>query len=279
MIASRSVTFASDTFSKSGVWHKIGRIVEYLGLLFGAFAMSAVISPPIPNHAADTHPMQLLIIEDDSVMGKALNQGLTEAGHHCRWIKDGREALAQLQAATYDVVLMDIMLPGMTGIELLKQVRAAGNKTPVILVTALGSVEERVAGLNAGADDYLVKPFALAELSARIDAVCRRTNNRPPTTMHVADLTLDLSTRRVRRGEQDIELTPMEFSLLELLMRYAGQVVTRKMLCEHLWEYDWEGTTNVIEVHINRLRNKLDKIVKQPLIQTVRGRGYALRTS
>lgn len=241
--------------------------------------MTALKSPPIPNHAADTLPMQLLIIEDDSVMGKALNQGLTEAGHQCRWIKDGKEALAQLQGANYDVVLLDIMLPGATGIELLKQIRASGNKTPVILVTALGSVEERVAGLNAGADDYLVKPFALAELSARIDAVCRRTNNRPPTTMHVADITLDLSTRRVRRGEQDIELTPMEFSLLELLMRYAGQVVTRKMLCEHLWEYDWEGTTNVIEVHINRLRNKLDKIIKTPLIQTVRGRGYALRTS
>lgn len=241
--------------------------------------MTVLKSPPATNHTVEHLPMQLLIIEDDSVMGKALNQGLTEAGHHCRWIKDGKEALTQLQDATYDVVLLDIMLPGATGIELLKQVRAAGNKTPVILVTALGSVEERVAGLNAGADDYLVKPFALAELSARIEAVCRRTNNRPPTTMHVADITLDLSTRRVRRGEQDIELTPMEFSLLELLMRYAGQVVTRKMLCEHLWEYDWEGTTNVIEVHINRLRNKLDKIVKQPLIQTVRGRGYALRTS
>ena len=241
--------------------------------------MNALKSPPAPNHSAAPLPMQLLIIEDDSVMGKALNQGLTEAGHQCRWIKDGKEALPQLQGANYDVVLLDIMLPGATGIELLKQIRAAGNRTPVILVTALGSVEERVAGLNAGADDYLVKPFALAELSARIEAVCRRTNNRPPTTMQVADITLDLSTRRVRRGEQDIELTPMEFSLLELLMRYAGQVVTRKMLCEHLWEYDWEGTTNVIEVHINRLRNKLDKIIKTPLIQTVRGRGYALRTS
>jgi two-component system OmpR family response regulator len=241
--------------------------------------MTALKSPPAPNHSAENLPMQLLIIEDDSVMGKALNQGLSEAGHQCRWIKDGKEALTELQGATFDVVLLDIMLPGATGIEILKQIRATGNKTPVILVTALGSVEERVAGLNAGADDYLVKPFALAELSARIEAVCRRTNNRPPTTMHVADITLELSTRRVRRGEQDIELTPMEFSLLELLMRYAGQVVTRKMLCEHLWEYDWEGTTNVIEVHINRLRNKLDKIVKQPLIQTVRGRGYALRTS
>lgn len=241
--------------------------------------MVALKLPTASTPVAEQLPMQLLIIEDDSVMGKALHQGLTEAGHQCHWIKDGKEALAQLQGATYDVVLLDIMLPGATGIELLKQIRAAGNRTPVILVTALGSVEERVAGLNAGADDYLVKPFALAELSARIEAVCRRTSNRPPTTMQVADLTLDLSTRRVRRGEQDIELTPMEFSLLELLMRYAGQVVTRKMLCEHLWEYDWEGTTNVIEVHINRLRNKLDKIVKQPLIQTVRGRGYALRTS
>jgi len=241
--------------------------------------MVTLKSPAAPLPDAEQLPMQLLIIEDDSVMGKALNQGLTEAGHECRWIKDGSEVLAQLQGANYDVVLLDIMLPGVTGIELLKQIRASGNKTPVILVTALGSVEERVAGLNAGADDYLVKPFALAELSARIDAVCRRTKNRPPTTMQVADITLDLSTRRVRRGEQDIELTPMEFSLLELLMRYAGQVVTRKMLCEHLWEYDWEGTTNVIEVHINRLRNKLDKIIKTPLIQTIRGRGYALRTS
>lgn len=241
--------------------------------------MTALKSPPVSSPVAEQPAMQLLIIEDDSVMGKALNQGLTEAGHQCRWIKDGSAALTQLQEANYDVVLLDIMLPGVTGIELLKQIRAAGNRTPVILVTALGSVEERVAGLNAGADDYLVKPFALAELSARIEAVCRRTNNRPTTTMQVADLTLDLSTRRVRRGEQDIELTPMEFSLLELLMRYAGQVVTRKMLCEHLWEYDWEGTTNVIEVHINRLRNKLDKIVKTPLIQTIRGRGYALRTN
>ncbi len=241
--------------------------------------MNALKSPPASSPVVEQPAMQLLIIEDDSVMGKALNQGLTEAGHQCRWIKDGSAALTQLQEANYDVVLLDIMLPGVTGIELLKQIRAAGNRTPVILVTALGSVEERVAGLNAGADDYLVKPFALAELSARIEAVCRRTNNRPTTTMQVADLTLDLSTRRVRRGEQDIELTPMEFSLLELLMRYAGQVVTRKMLCEHLWEYDWEGTTNVIEVHINRLRNKLDKIVKTPLIQTIRGRGYALRTN
>lgn len=241
--------------------------------------MTALKSPPVSSPVAEQPAMQLLIIEDDSVMGKALNQGLTEAGHQCRWIKDGSAALTQLQEANYDVVLLDIMLPGVTGIELLKQIRAAGNRTPVILVTALGSVEERVAGLNAGADDYLVKPFALAELSARMEAVCRRTNNRPTTTMQVADLTLDLSTRRVRRGEQDIELTPMEFSLLELLMRYAGQVVTRKMLCEHLWEYDWEGTTNVIEVHINRLRNKLDKIVKTPLIQTIRGRGYALRTN
>ncbi|MGC4002727.1 MAG: response regulator transcription factor [Pirellulales bacterium] len=242
--------------------------------------MSITIDPPaakIPR----TRPeivMEILIVEDDGVMGKALHKGLGEAGHNCRWIKDGAEGLQAAVTTNYDLILLDIMLPGLSGLELLKQYRKTGNKTPVILLTALGSVEERVSGLRAGADDYLVKPFALAELMARIEAVCRRTNNRPATVMQVADLTLDLSTRRVRRGEHDIELTPMEFSLLELLMRYAGQVVTRKMLCEHLWEYDWEGTTNVIEVHINRLRNKLDKLFKQPLIQTVRGRGYALRT-
>jgi two-component system, OmpR family, response regulator len=240
--------------------------------------MTAILIPPKPLPPY-RQTMELLIIEDDSVMGKALQKGLNEAGHRCQWINDGPQAQTQLSAGKYDLILLDIMLPGINGIELLRQYRKTGNKTPVILITALGSVEERVTGLNAGADDYLVKPFALAELLARMDAVARRTTSRPATTLTVGELTLELSTRRVRRGEQDIELTPMEFSLLELLMRYAGQIVTRKMLCEHLWEYDWEGTTNVIEVHINRLRNKLDKIYKEPLIQTIRGRGYALRTN
>lgn len=224
-----------------------------------------------------TPHMDLLVVEDDVVIGKSLQKGFTEAGHECVWVKDAQRGLSLVAGQQFDVILLDVMLPGQSGIDALKKIRADGYRVPVILLTALGSVEERVAGLNAGADDYIVKPFAFAELMARIDAVCRRVVNRPPAVMQAGDLSLDLTTRRVRRGDKDIDLTPTEFSLLELLMRYAGQVVTRKMLCEHLWEFDWEGTTNVIDVHINRLRGKLDRVSSQPLIHTVRGRGYALR--
>jgi two-component system OmpR family response regulator/two-component system copper resistance phosphate regulon response regulator CusR len=147
----------------------------------------------------------------------------------------------------------------------------------VILLTALGTVEERVAGLQSGADDYVVKPFALPEVLARLDAVCRRAVDRPAPVLRVGELTLDMTTRRVTWQDAEVDLTPTEFSLLEMLMRHAGQVVTRKMLCEHLWEADWEGETNVIEVHVNRLRNKLHRMGADDLIQTVRGRGYALR--
>jgi len=223
--------------------------------------------------------MNLLVIEDDPVIGKALNKGFLEAGHECTWVKSAERGAGLTLSQQFDVILLDILLPGQSGIDVLRELRSKGVLTPCILITALGSVEERVAGLNAGADDYLVKPFDFVELMARIQAVCRRTVSRPAATMTVGDLTLDLTTRRVRRGDHEADLTPTESSLLELLMRYAGQVVTRKMLCEHLWEFDWEGTTNVIEVHINRLRNKLDKGAKEPLIQTVRGRGYALRAN
>jgi two-component system, OmpR family, response regulator len=172
---------------------------------------------------------------------------------------------------------LDLMLPGEPGLQVLKKLREEGMRTPVVILTALGSVEERVAGLHAGADDYMVKPFALVELLARLEAVCRRAVDRPAASLHVGDLSLDLATRRVTRGDVEVDLTPTEFSLLEMLMRYAGQVVTRKMVCEHLWESDWEGTTNVLEVHINRLRGKLQRAGQEPLIQTVRGRGYVLR--
>src|SRR6218665_1504328 len=166
--------------------------------------MSLAIAVPNTNRPRPEKVMEILIVEDDGVMGKALHKGLMEAGHNCRWVKDGTEGLQVAISTNFDLILLDIMMPGLSGLELLKQYRKSGNKTPVILLTALGSVEERVTGLRAGADDYLVKPFALAELMARIEAVCRRTNNRPATTMQVADLMLDLSTRRVRRGEHDI---------------------------------------------------------------------------
>ena len=223
--------------------------------------------------------MELLVIEDDPLIGKALRKGFSEAGHQCLWASDGTRGLDLALGKQFDVIILDLMLPGVPGIEILKTLRKAGLQTPLIALTALGSVEERVDGLNAGADDYVVKPFALVELMARIEAVCRRTATRPPAVVQVGKLSLDLATRRVTRDQNEIELTPTEFSLLELLMRYAGQVVTRRMLCEHLWDTDWEGATNVIEVHINRLRGKLDKGFDESVIQTVRGRGYALKAT
>lgn len=223
--------------------------------------------------------VELLIIEDDPVIGKALRQGFTESGQKCTWAKQGDKGLTLATSQRFDAIVLDLMLPGMPGLDVLRQLRQQGIRTPVILLTALGSVDERVAGLNAGADDYMVKPFAFTELMARLEAVCRRSVDRPAAVLKVGDLTLDLTTRRVQRGDEEVELTPTEFSLLELLMRHAGQVVTRKMLCEHLWESDWEGTTNVIEVHVNRLRGKLEKKFQDSLIQTVRGRGYAIRAS
>lgn len=221
--------------------------------------------------------MDLLIVEDDPVIGKALQKGFLEAGHDCVWVRDGLRGLELARTKHFDAITLDLMLPGVPGLEVLKQLRAEKNPTPVVLLTARGAVEERVAGLTAGADDYLVKPFSFVELLARIEAVCRRSITRPSATMQVGDLRLDLTTRRAIRGQLEFELTPTEFSLLEYLMRYAGKVVTRKMLCEHLWDSDWDGTTNVIDVHINRLRGKLDRGFDQSLIQTVRGRGYALR--
>jgi two-component system, OmpR family, response regulator len=221
--------------------------------------------------------MKVLIVEDDPVIGKALHQGFAEAGHEGAWVKSGTRGLELARSQQFDAVILDLLLPGTPGLEVLKQLRAEGVRAPVILLTALGSVEDRVTGLNAGADDYVVKPFAFPELLARLEAVCRRAAPPDPTTLQVGELHLNLTTRRAHRAEAEIDLTPTEFSLLELLLRHAGQVVTRKMLCEHLWESDWEGTTNVIEVHINRLRNKLEKAGDPGSIQTVRGRGYAFK--
>ncbi len=223
--------------------------------------------------------MKVLVIEDDAVIGRALTQGLQEAGHECELVANGRAGLAKAQSQSSDAIVLDLALPELNGMELLQQLRAQGIDTPVLILTSLGSVDDRVAGLEAGGDDYLVKPFAFPELLARLVAITRRSINQSSQYLEVGQLQLDLSTRRVTREGKEIDLTPTEFSLLEFLMRNAGQVLTRKMICEHLWEADWEGVTNVIEVHVTRLRGKIDRGFDEPLLHTVRGRGYVLRAA
>jgi two-component system OmpR family response regulator/two-component system copper resistance phosphate regulon response regulator CusR len=203
--------------------------------------------------------MEILVVEDDPVIGKAVRQGISEAGHECTWVQDGGVGFDKAVSQQFDVIVLDLMLPGEHGLNVLKKLRNRGVDTPVLILTALGTVDERVTGLKTGADDYLVKPFAMPELLARLDAICRRSA-KPAAVMQVADFTLDLATRRVTKGGVEVDLTPTEFQLFELLVRHAGQVVTRRMVCESLWESDWEGATNVLEVLINRLRGKLHKL-------------------
>lgn len=222
--------------------------------------------------------MELLVIEDDPLIRKAVARGLQAAGHGCVVADKGDAGLALARNQFFDAIVLDMMLPGLDGAQVLRELRATGARTPVIVLTALGSIEDKVRGLSIGADDYLVKPFEFAELMARIEAVCRRSP-RPTSTVTVGELTVDLVTRVVKRAGKTIDLTPTEFRVLEMLLRHEGMVVTRKMLCEHLWEADWEGTTNVIEVHINRIRGKIDAGFASPLIHTVRGRGYVLRAT
>jgi len=222
--------------------------------------------------------MDLLVVEDEKVLGAALDRGLREAGHACVLARNGSRGMDLARTQKFDAIVLDLMLPDLDGMTILNALRKAGIQTPVLILTALGSVDDRVRGLQHGADDYLVKPFAFPELLARLHALCRRSSVRPAPTAVAGPLHLDLSTRKVMRGGQEIDLSPTEFSMLEFLMRYAGQVVTRKMLSEHLWGEDWGGMTNVIDVHINHLRRKIDRGHDEPLIHTVRGRGYVLRT-
>lgn len=221
--------------------------------------------------------MKILIVEDDAVLGAVLEKGLTEVGHDCTWTQNGNSAVHLLGIQSFDVLILDLMLPDLPGLEVLKQLRKDKRDVSVLVLTALGSVDDRVHGLNSGADDYLVKPFAFAELVARIVAIERRKTKTPVTELQVGTLTIELTSRLVKRGEKEIDLTPTEYKLLEFLMRNSDQVATRRMLCEHLWESDWEGVTNVIEVHINRLRNKLNKGFEIDLIHTIRGSGYEFR--
>ncbi|MCA9235620.1 MAG: response regulator transcription factor [Planctomycetales bacterium] len=223
--------------------------------------------------------MKVLLIEDDMTLGRALQRGLDEAGMACEWSRNGADGLDAAARQLSDVVVLDVLLPDMSGLEVLTQLRRQGVRTPVLVLSALGSVEERVGGLQHGADDYMVKPFAFAELVARLHALSRRSLEAPAQRYEVGPLSLDLALRRVTREGNEIELTPTEFSLLEYLMRHAGHVVTRHMLCEHLWEADWEGVTNVVDVHVSRLRGKIDRGFDVPLLHTVRGRGYLIKAS
>jgi two-component system OmpR family response regulator len=222
--------------------------------------------------------MKLLLVEDDKEAAGYLKRGLSEAGHTVDFAATGRDGLMLAVGEAYDVIVLDRMLPEIDGLAILRTIRASGVKTPVLLLTALGGIDDRVEGLNAGGDDYLVKPFAFAELLARVHALARRP---PPqdvqTELIVADLKLDLLKRTVSRGGQRIELQQREFQLLEYLMRHTGRVVTRTMLLESVWDFHFDPKTNIVETHMSRLRGKVDRGHGQELIRTVRGAGYILQ--
>jgi two-component system OmpR family response regulator len=222
--------------------------------------------------------MRILIIEDDRDVASYLVKGLKEHGHAVDHVEDGQQGLLLATSESYDVMVIDRMLPGLDGLTIVKGARAAGKTTPMLVLSALGEVDDRVEGLRAGGDDYLTKPFAFSELLARIEALVRRATSPAAneTRLRVGDLELDLLTRTAKRAGQSIELQPREFRLLEYLMRHAGQVVTRTMLLEHVWEYHFDPQTNVIDVQMSRLRSKIDKGFDAPLLQTVRGAGYMI---
>jgi two-component system OmpR family response regulator len=221
--------------------------------------------------------MRLLIVEDDLEASGAMVTGLTEKGHQCRAAADGEAGLKAARDERFDVMIIDRMMPRMDGVTLVETLRRAGDQTPVLFLSALGEIDDRVAGLNAGGDDYLVKPYALAELLARVEALSRRREmGAVQTVLKVGDLEMDLIARTVRRAGVEIDLQPREFQLLEFLMRHGGQSVTRTMLLEKVWDYHFDPQTNVIDVHISRLRSKIDKGFDKAMLQTVRGAGYRL---
>jgi two-component system OmpR family response regulator len=221
--------------------------------------------------------MRILIVEDDLEAAEAMARGLAEAGHDCVKAADGEMGLAAARTGEFDVMIIDRMMPRMDGVTLVERLRREGDGTPVLFLSALGEVGDRVSGLQAGGDDYLVKPYAFAELIARVQALARRRETGSvATVLRVGDLEMDLIGRTVHRQGREIDLQPREFQLLEFMMRHAGQPVTRTMLLEKVWEYHFDPQTNVIDVHISRLRSKIDKGFDRPMLQTVRGAGYRL---
>lgn len=222
--------------------------------------------------------MRILVIEDDADTAAYIAKGLREKGHVADHAKDGKEGLFMALEQRYDAMVVDRMLPALDGLSIIKTLRNADNNTPALILSALGEIDDRVNGLRAGGDDYLVKPFAFSELLARLEALVRRTSTETPeTVLRVGDLEMDLLVRFVKRAGRVIDLQPREFRLLEYLMRHRGQVVTRTMLLENVWDYHFDPQTNVIDVHVSRLRRKIDRDFDQPLLHTVRGAGYMLR--
>ncbi|MCK8782958.1 response regulator transcription factor [Roseomonas sp. NAR14] len=225
--------------------------------------------------------MRILVIEDEPAMADQLRQGLGEMGHAVEVAPDGRQGLHRAVTEPYDIIVTDRMLPGPDGLTILRVLRSAGIATPVLVLTALGEVESRVEGLDAGADDYLTKPFVFEELRARLQALARRPAGGAETHLRVADVEMDLLRRVVRRGGRVVELLPTEKRLLEYMLRHPGQVLTRTMLLEQVWEFNFDPNTNIVDVHVSRLRRKLDAGREGPstLIRTVRGVGYAIGTA
>lgn len=224
--------------------------------------------------------MRILIVEDDEATAIYISKGLAEAGHEADVASEGDRGLAMASSNDYDALIVDRMLPNLDGLSLISSLRANADQTPALVLSALGEVNDRVEGLKMGGDDYLTKPFAFAELLARLEALDRRsTSETKDTVLEVGDLRMDLLGREVKRGDTRIDLQPREFRLLEYLMRHSNQVVTRTMLLENVWDYNFDPQTNVIDVHISRLRGKIDKNFNAPMLNTVRGAGYILRAA
>jgi two-component system, OmpR family, response regulator len=222
--------------------------------------------------------MKILVVEDNERVARFVTKGLTEAGHTADHAENGRDGLFLAVSERYDVIIMDRMLPGnIDGLAIIDALRKADNQTPILILSALGDVDERIKGLRAGGDDYLTKPFAFGELLARIDVLSRRRRqDAAQTTLEVGDLRIDLLARKVSRGARTIPLQPREFKLLEYLVRHAGQVVTRTMLLENVWDYHFDPETNVVDVHISKLRQKIEVDSERPLLRTVRNAGYMI---
>ena len=221
--------------------------------------------------------MKILVVEDDRIVGQYVKRGLDEQGYHADLVEDGLEALRFISGGHYDLVILDLRLPGMTGYEVLRTVRDRGITTPILVLTAQDAVDHKVQALRAGADDYVTKPFAFEELLARVEAIGRRPAALKSTALTIGDLVLDTTTREVRRAGRLLDLTPKEFTVLEYLMRHPGRVMSRTLITEYAWDYHFDPGTNIVDVVINRLRKKIDHGQDRKILHTVRGVGYVVK--